>query len=46
MAPLRVGTSARPQAADTLARLSEEVTFSALEGHETLRVSMRDPLRA
>jgi serine/threonine-protein kinase RsbW len=46
LAPLRAGTSARPQGADTLARLTEEITFTALDGHETLRVSMRDHLRA
>ena len=46
LTPLRAGTSARPQGADTLAQLSEEITFTALEGHETLRVSMRDHLRA
>jgi anti-sigma regulatory factor (Ser/Thr protein kinase) len=46
LTPLRTGTSARPQGADTLAQLSEEITFTALDGHETLRVSMRDHLRA
>jgi hypothetical protein len=52
LAPLREGTSAdleSAQAAHGSARLdglAEEVTFSTLDGHETLRVSMRDPLRA
>jgi serine/threonine-protein kinase RsbW len=46
LAPLRAGTSARPQSADTLAQLTEEITFTTLNGHETLRVSMRDHLRA
>ncbi len=45
LAPLRAGTSARPRGADTLAQLSEEITFTALDGHETLRVAMRDRLR-
>jgi serine/threonine-protein kinase RsbW len=52
LAPLRVGTSASleratsPPRADPLAALTEEVVFVAAEGHETLRVSMRDHLRA
>ena len=52
LAPLRVGTGARleqagsPTPADVLARLSEEVAVVTRDGHETLRVSMRDPLRA
>jgi anti-sigma regulatory factor (Ser/Thr protein kinase) len=46
LTPLRAGTSARPQGADTLAQLTEEMTVTALDGHETLRVSMRDHLRA
>jgi anti-sigma regulatory factor (Ser/Thr protein kinase) len=52
LAPLRVGTSARlekaasPPRADALAALTEEVVFVADSGHETLRVSMRDHLRA
>lgn len=52
LAPLRVGTGARleepdsPTPADVLARLSEEVAVVRRDGHETLRVSMRDPLRA
>lgn len=52
LAPLREGTSAHLEAArsargiDTLAGLTEEVTFTTLGGHETLRVSMHDPLRA
>jgi serine/threonine-protein kinase RsbW len=46
LAPLRVGTSARPEGVDKLARLTDEITFSALDGHETLWVSMNDPLRA
>jgi serine/threonine-protein kinase RsbW len=51
LSPLRVGTSAgldRPPSAPapgTLAFLSEEVGISALDGYETLRVSMRDHLR-
>ena len=46
LAPLRVGTSAHPQGEGTRAWLTDEVTFTALDGHETLRVSMRDHLRA
>jgi anti-sigma regulatory factor (Ser/Thr protein kinase) len=46
LTPLRAGTSARPRGADTLAQLTEEITFTALDGHETLRVSMRDRLRS
>jgi serine/threonine-protein kinase RsbW len=52
LAPLRVGTSAHlerdgsPPCADALAALTEEVVFVRRDGHETLRVSMRDPLRA
>ena len=46
LTPLRVGTSARPQGADTLAQLTDQITFTALDGHETLRVSMRDHMRA
>ncbi len=52
LAPLRVGTGAHlegpdsPAPADVLARLSEEVAVVRRDGHETLRVSMRDPLRA
>lgn len=52
LAPLRVGTSARleqggsPPSADELAALTEEVAVLRRDGHETLRVSMRDPLRA
>jgi hypothetical protein len=52
LAPLRPGTGARleqagsPTPADVLARLSEEVAIVRRDGHETLRVSMRDPLRA
>jgi anti-sigma regulatory factor (Ser/Thr protein kinase) len=46
LSPLRAGTSARPQGADTLAQLTEGITFTTLDGHETLRVSMRDHLRA
>jgi serine/threonine-protein kinase RsbW len=45
LTPLRAGTSTRPQGADTLAQLTEEITFTVLDGHETLRVSMRDHLR-
>ena len=52
LAPLRVGTSAHleqggsPPRADVLAALTEDVTVVTRDGHETLRVSMRDPLRA
>ncbi len=52
LAPLRVGTSAHlerggsPPSAEVLASLTEEVAIVARDGHETLRVSMRDPLRA
>ena len=52
LAPLRMGTSAHleqrgaPPRADVLAALTEEVAVVARDGHETLRVSMRDPLRA
>jgi hypothetical protein len=35
-----------PTRADVLAALSEEVAIVTSDGHETLRVSMRDPLRA
>jgi serine/threonine-protein kinase RsbW len=51
LAPLRPGTSVHLEqarafeAADALARLTEEISFSARGGRETLRVSMRDPLR-
>jgi anti-sigma regulatory factor (Ser/Thr protein kinase) len=51
VSPLRLGTSGRLQdgatdaAAGTLAALTEEIGISALDGYETLRVSMRDPLR-
>jgi serine/threonine-protein kinase RsbW len=52
LAPLRAGTGARlehansPTSADVLARLSEDLAIVTGDGHETLRVSMRDPLRA
>ena len=52
VAPLRAGTSGHLEcggpdaAADTLARLTEEIAISALGGCETLRVSMRDRLRS
>jgi serine/threonine-protein kinase RsbW len=53
LSPLRVGTSRSLQTAGAidatappLASLTEEIGISALDGHETLRVSMRDPLRA
>jgi anti-sigma regulatory factor (Ser/Thr protein kinase) len=52
LAPLRPGSSAgleragSPQRPDPLAGLSEDVIVNAFDGHETLRVSMRDPLRA
>jgi serine/threonine-protein kinase RsbW len=51
LAPLRPGTSARlepagsPQSPDKLAGLTDDVMVSAVDGHETLRVSMRDDLR-
>ncbi len=52
LSPLRVGTSRILQTAGALdattpplASLTEEIGISALDGHETLRVSMRDPLR-
>jgi serine/threonine-protein kinase RsbW len=51
LSPLRVGASGRLQdgtrdaTAGTLAALTEEVGISAIDGYETLRVSMRDPLR-
>ena len=52
LAPLRPGTGAgleqadSPAPTDVLARLSEEVAIVRRDGHETLRVSMHDPLRA
>ena len=52
LAPLRIGSSANADHArgtrggDTLVQLAEEISFSAMDGHETLRVSMRDRLRA
>jgi serine/threonine-protein kinase RsbW len=52
LAPLRAGTGARleqagsPPPADVLARLSDQVAIVKRGGHETLRVSMHDPLRA
>jgi serine/threonine-protein kinase RsbW len=52
LAPLRAGTSAHleqpglPPRADVLAALSEEMAIVTRDGHETLRVSMRDHLRA
>jgi anti-sigma regulatory factor (Ser/Thr protein kinase) len=52
LSPLRPGSSTRldraapPQHPDTLAVLTEGVIVSAFDGHETLRVSMRDHLRA
>lgn len=51
LAPLRMGTSAHlepggsPPRADLLAALTEEVAVVTRDGRETLRVSMRDPLR-
>lgn len=51
LAPLRVGTSVSleqdgsPSLGDTLAGLTEELAFVTRDGHETLQVSMRDPLR-
>lgn len=52
LAPLRAGTGAHleradsPTPADVLARLGEEMAIVIGDGHETLRVSMRDHLRA
>jgi serine/threonine-protein kinase RsbW len=48
LAPLRAGSSAHLEQprSDHLAALTEEVAFVAGGGPETLRVSMRDPLRA
>jgi serine/threonine-protein kinase RsbW len=52
LAPLRAGTSAHleradsPSRADVLAALGDEVAIVTRDGHETLRVSMRDHLRA
>jgi hypothetical protein len=52
LAPLRAGTGARleqagpPTPTDLLTTLSEKVTIVTRDGHETLQVSMRDPLRA
>jgi serine/threonine-protein kinase RsbW len=51
LSPLRVGASGRldalrsAESAGTLTRLTDQVGVSALEGYETLRVSMRDHLR-
>jgi anti-sigma regulatory factor (Ser/Thr protein kinase) len=48
VSPLRVGTSARMERAvrahglPALARLAEEISVSAVDSHETLRMSMRD----
>ena len=52
VAPLRTGTSDRLDSsgsdaeAGALAWLTEEIAFSAINGYETLRVSMRDRLRS
>jgi len=50
VAPLRVGASAHLEQAasprDALTALTEDVMFVTGDGHETLRVSMRDHLRA
>ena len=53
LAPLRQGTSAHlerpessPTRADVLASLGDEVAILTRDGHETLRISMRDHLRA
>lgn len=52
LAPLRSGTSAELERAgsaqrlNNLVALTDEITFSTLGGIETLRVSMRDHLRA
>lgn len=51
VSPLRAGTSGsleaggKDGAAGAMASLTEEIGISALDGHETLRVSMRDHLR-
>jgi serine/threonine-protein kinase RsbW len=51
VSPLRAGASgslqdgARDGTAGTIAALTEEIGISAVDGYETLRVSMRDPLR-
>ena len=51
VAPLRTGTSRRPGAAsrgespESLASLADELTVSDVNGHETLRVAMRDHRR-
>jgi hypothetical protein len=51
VSPLRLGTSGRlerPESAAVqraLARLTDDITVSSLDSHETLRVSMRDHLR-
>jgi len=53
VSPLRAGTSGSLQAAGSpgataeapLASLTEEIGITAIDGYETLRVSMRDPLR-
>lgn len=47
LAPLRMGASAHlTQPRAELAALTEDVAFVARDGHETLRVSMHDHLRA
>jgi hypothetical protein len=48
LAPLRIGTSAHLEQprASRIATLTEDLAFVARDGHETLRVSMRDHLRA
>ncbi len=52
LAPLRIGTSAPLEETryrhgnGALARLTEKIAISTFNGHETLRVSMGDPLRA
>jgi hypothetical protein len=52
VSPLRVGTSdglgraMSPPIHDALARLSDDISVNSLDSHETLRVSMRDHLRA
>jgi serine/threonine-protein kinase RsbW len=51
LSPLRTGTSGSLEAggidgtAGAMASLTEEIGISAFDGHETLRVSMRDHLR-
>jgi serine/threonine-protein kinase RsbW len=52
LSPLRLGASVRlerpscAEAPEALVRLTEEISVSSLRNHDTLRVSMRDRLRA